>query len=92
MAIFDKLKKINTYRVFRSTSILLERFILDRRLPEGKRLDVTSFSHIRGQPQTLCFQVCLHHITQELMMSHVQISRQRGSLNLPIDKPFHIPC
>ena len=59
---------------------------------------MTSWSHVGGQPQKLSFQVCFerldfilnawHHITQELVMSRVQNSRQRGNLNLSNDKIF----
>ena len=65
---------------------------LDRRLPERERLNVTTWSDVRGQPQKPSFQVCLQRLyfslnawrrtTQELVMSHVQNPRQRG--NLPI--------
>ena len=54
---------------------------------------MTSLSHVRGQPVRLCFQVCLWclnfslnkccHITNELVMSRVQIPRQRGNINFP---------
>ena len=67
---------------------------LDRRLPERERLNMTSWPHVRGQPQKLWFQVrfqrlnfslnAWRHITQERVMSRVQNSRQLGNLNLPI--------
>ena len=64
---------------------------------------MTSWLHVRGQPQKLCFQVCFQrldfslnawsHITQELVMSRVQNSLQRGNLNLPIIQlRFHSVC
>ena len=74
----------------------LPQFILGRfrRLPERERLNVTSWPHVRGQLQKLCFQVCfyclnfslnaLRQITQWLMMSRIQNPRQRGNLNLLI--------
>ena len=56
---------------------------------------MTSWLHAKGQTQKLCFQVRFQrlnftlnaccHITQELVISRVQNSRQRGNLNLPID-------
>ena len=56
---------------------------------------MTSCPDVRGQPQKLCFQVCFvrlnfrlnawRHITQKLVMSRVQNSRQRGNLNLSND-------
>ena len=39
---------------------------LDRRLPERKRLNVTSWPHVRGQPQKLCFQVCFQRLNLSL--------------------------
>ena len=58
---------------------------------------MTSWSHVRGQPVGLCFQVCLkrldlslnarRHISQKLVMSRIQNPHQRGNLNLPIIKP-----
>ena len=67
---------------------------------------MTSWLHVRGQPQKLCFQVCFQsldvslnslnawsHITQELVMSRVQNSRQHGNLNLlTIQLRFHSVC
>ena len=39
---------------------------LDRRLPERKRLNVMTWSHVRGQPVRLCFQVCLQRLNFSL--------------------------
>ena len=59
---------------------------------------MTSRPHVWGQPQKLCFQDCFErlnfglnawrHITQELVMSLVQNSRQRGNLNLSTKQRF----
>ena len=56
-------------------------------------LNVNVWMWHQGQPQKLCFQVCFQrlnfssnawrHITQELVMSRVQNSRQHRNLNLP---------
>ena len=55
---------------------------LDRRLPERERLNVVSYSHVRGKPQKLTFQGFLlmselhlnlwRHIAQKLVMPYVQ--------------------
>ena len=39
---------------------------LDRRLPERERLNMTSWLHVRGQPQKLCFQVCFQRLNLNL--------------------------
>ena len=57
---------------------------LDRRLPECERLNVTSRSHVRGQPQKVCSQICFQlvtfiltawrHIAQELnLKTHINM-------------------
>ena len=39
---------------------------LDRRLPERELLNVTSWPHVRGQPQNLCSQVCFQRLNLSL--------------------------
>ena len=39
---------------------------LDRRLRERERLNMTSWLHVRGQPQKLCFQVCFQRLNLNL--------------------------
>ena len=47
-------------------SLRNNREVLDRRLPERERLNVTSWPHVRGQPQNLCFQVCFERLNFRL--------------------------